>query len=112
MKENQINFTLRIPEPLQKELKIAAITRGTSLQAALLDAAQGWLQGGEDSSKTYAADPHEVTRTGPDQEAADALLAWWNSPEEDHVQAHLKRAIAAMLQIEHLLPGFLKGKKK
>jgi hypothetical protein len=54
-------------------------------------------------------DPAELTEH--DQAAADALLAWWKSPEQDQVQEHLKRAIAAMLQIEHLLPASLKAKK-
>jgi hypothetical protein len=93
-----------------KKLRIACAEKEIGTGAAVVQAIQMWMA--PPGQAGAPADPHEVTRTGPDQEAADALLAWWNSPEEDHVQAHLKRAIAAMLQIEHLLPGFLKGKKK
>jgi hypothetical protein len=123
-RENQTSITL---DPgLKERVQIDCVRRRITMSEAIAEGLGLWLDPRPEvvSSATPAiakpfgvsgpatADPSEVLKTEADRELAKALLEWWRSPEEDQLQAHLKRGVAAMLKIEHLLPASLQTKKR
>jgi hypothetical protein len=112
----------KVPDDLIKRVEAELLERKwhggiSTIREATIEGLQLWL--GDPAiakptgdSKLATTDPSEVLKTEADRELARALLEWWRSPEEDQLQAHLKRGVAAMLKIEHLLPASLQTKKR